>query len=146
MKRPAGVTLLGIAILAIAAMLAILCVGAFFVAIMAITGEVSNDPVSAAITGMAIGGAFSLLIMAGVVASLAAAVFKLQEWAWSASIASIALATAFTLVSLFAFHRYFLIPEGLSVICHLLVMAMAGAMLVYLLRPGVRQAFTASNA
>jgi|HubBroStandDraft_6_1064221.scaffolds.fasta_scaffold29399_3 hypothetical protein len=145
MKRPAGVTLLGIAIVATAAMLTIFCVGAFFVAIMAVTGEVSNDPVSAAITGMAIGGAFSLLIMAGVIASLAAAVFRLQEWAWSASIATIVLATAVTLVSLFAFHRYFMIPEGLSVICHLLVMAMAGAMLAYLLRPGVRQAFTASN-
>jgi len=37
-------------------------------------------------------------------------------------------------------------PLALSVLCHLLVLAIAAYMLSYLLKPAVRQAFTTSNA
>ncbi len=145
MKRPTGVTLIGILIVAVAAVLTLGCLASFFIAIMAITGG-SSDPVSAAITGMAIGGGFSLTILAAAAGAVAIAVFRLQEWAWSASIASIGLGAASVVIGLLAFRRFFLMPVGLSLLCHLLVMATAVWMLSYLLKPGVRQAFIASSA
>ena len=81
MKRPTGVTLIAILMVGVAAILALGCFASFFIAGMGITDAVSADAVSAAITGMALGGGFSLLILAGVAAGLAMAVFNLQEWA-----------------------------------------------------------------
>jgi preprotein translocase subunit SecY len=95
---------------------------------------------------MAIGGSISLIILAGVAAGLAIALFELREWAWSASIISIGLGTVCTVLGLFAFRRFFLMPIALSLLCHLLVLAIAVYMLSYLLKPTVRQAFTTSNA
>jgi preprotein translocase subunit SecY len=95
---------------------------------------------------MAIGLGFSLLILAGVAAGLAMAVFNLQEWAWSASMATIGVGTVLTVISLFALRRYVLIPVGPSLACHLFVVATAIWMLAYLSRPRVKQAFSASNA
>ncbi len=145
MKRPTGVTVIAILMVGVAAILALGCLAFFCIAIMGITGE-SSDAVSAAITGMGIGGGFSLLVLASAAAGLAMAVFKLQQWAWSAAIAWIGVGTALTVISLFALRRYVLIPVGPSLVCHLLVVTTAVWMLVYLLRPRVKQAFTASSA
>jgi hypothetical protein len=146
MKRPAGVTLIALLIVSVAAILALGCLAFFSLAVMALTDGISGDPVSAAITGMAFGGGFSLLVVTFVSVALAIAVFKLHEWAWSASIASIGMGTVFTIIALFAFRRLILIPLGVSLVCHLLTLATAAWMLTYLLKPGVKQAFSASHA
>jgi hypothetical protein len=146
MKRPAGVTLIALLIVSVAAILALGSLGFFSLAVMAATDGISGDPVSAAITGMAFGGGFSLLVLTSVAVGLAIAVFKLQEWAWSASIASIGMGTVFAIISIFAFRRLILIPLGVSLICHLLTVAAAAWMLSYLLKPGVKQAFSVTSA
>jgi hypothetical protein len=146
MKRPAGVTLIALLIISAAGILALGCLAFFCVAIMAATDGISGDPVSAAITGMAFGGGFSLLVLTFVSVALAIAVFKLREWAWSASIASIGMGTIFAVIGIFAFRRLIFIPLGVSLICHLLTLATAAWMLTYLLKPGVKQAFSASHA
>ena len=145
MKRPTGVTLIAILMVGVAAILALGCFASFFIAGMGITDAVSADAVSAAITGMALGGGFSLLILAGVAAGLAMAVFNLQEWAWSASMATIGVGTALTVISLVALRRYVLIPVGPSLVCHLFLVATAIWMLAYLSRPRVKQAFNVSS-
>ena len=145
MKRPLGVTLIAILTVIVAAFLALSCLAFAFIAIMTMTGD-GFDPATTAITGMAIGGSVSLIILAAVAAGLAIALFELREWAWSASIVSIGLGTVGTVLGLFAFRRFFLMPIALSLLCHLLVVAIAVLMLSYLLKPTVRQAFTTSNA
>ena len=144
MKRPTGVTVIAILMVGVSAILALGCFASFCLAIMGITGD-SYDAVSAAITGMALGGGFSLLILAGVAAGLAMAVFNLQEWAWSASMATIGVGTALTVISLVALRRYVLIPVGPSLVCHLFLVATAIWMLAYLSRPRVKQAFNVSS-
>jgi preprotein translocase subunit SecY len=145
MKRPLGVTLIATLTSVVAAVLVLACIAFAFIAIMTMTGE-GFDQATTAITGMAIGGSVSLIILAGVAAGLAMALFELREWAWSASIVSIGLGTVCTVLGLLAFRRFFLMPLALSVLCHLLVLAIAAYMLSYLLKPAVRQAFTTSNA
>jgi len=145
MKRPTGVTLIAILTVIVAAILALTCLAFAFIAIMIMTGEVS-DSASTAITGMAIGASVSLIILAGIAAGLAMALFELREWAWSASIVSIGLGAACTVFCLFVLRRFFFMPVGLSLLCHLLVVAIAFSMLSYLWKPTVRQAFTTSNA
>ena len=145
MKRPLGVTLIAILTVVVAALLALSCLAFAFIAIMTMTGD-GFDSATTAITGMAIGGSLSLIILAGVAAGLAMALFELCEWAWSASIVSIGLGTVCTVLGLFAFRRFFLMPVALSLLCHLFVVAIAIYMLSYLLKPAVRQAFTTSNA
>jgi hypothetical protein len=145
MNRPLGVTLIAILTVVVAALLAVSCLAFAFIAIMTMTGD-GFDPATTAITGMAIGGSISLIILAGVAAGLAIALFELREWAWSASIISIGLGTVCTVLGLFAFRRFFLMPIALSLLCHLLVLAIAVYMVSYLLKPTVRQAFTTSNA
>jgi preprotein translocase subunit SecY len=145
MNRPLGVTLIAILTVIVAALLALSCLAFAFIAIMTMTGD-GFDPATTAITGMAIGGSISLIILAGVAAGLAIALFELREWAWSASIISIGLGTVGTVLGLFAFRRFFLMPIALSLLCHLLVVTIAVYMLSYLLKPTVRQAFTTSNA
>jgi preprotein translocase subunit SecY len=145
MKRPLGVTLIATLTSVVAAVLVLACIAFAFVAIMTMTGE-GFDQATTAITGMAIGGSVSLIILAGVAAGLAMALFELREWAWSASIVSIGLGTVCTVLGLLAFRRFFLMPLALSVLCHLLVLAISVYTLSYLLKPAVRQAFTTSNA
>jgi preprotein translocase subunit SecY len=145
MRRPLGVTLIATLTSVVAAVLVLACIAFAFIAIMTMTGE-GFDQATIAITGMAIGGSVSLIILAGVAAGLAMALFELREWAWSASIVSIGLGTVCTVLGLFAFRRFFLMPIALSLLCHLCVVAIAVYMLSYLLKPAVRQAFTTSNA
>src|ERR1700693_660993 len=145
MNRPLGVTLIAILTVIVAALLAVSCLAFAFIAIMTMTGD-GFDPATTAITGMALSGSISLIILAGVAAGVAIALFELREWARSASIISIGLGTVCTVLGLFAFRRFFLMPMALSLLCHLLVVAIAVYMLSYLLKPTVRQAFTTSNA
>ncbi len=146
MKRPAGLTVIGILMVCVSALMALGCVGFFCVAAMGITDAVSADPVSSAIIGMAVGGGFSLLILAFVAAGLANGVFTMREWAWSGSIASIGAGLAFTVISLLVFRRSFFIPFGISLSCHLFVVATSGWMLAYLLDPRVKRVFSALSA
>jgi hypothetical protein len=145
MKRPTGVTLIAVLLVGVAAMLALSCVASFCIAVIVITGGISRDPVSTAITGMAIGGGFSLIILASAAAGVAIALFELRQWAWNASIAAIGLGTAFTVIAIYSFRRFFLMPVGLSLLCHLVGVAIAAWMMAYLLRPGVRRAFSAAS-
>ena len=145
MKRPTGVTLIAVLLVGLAAMLALSCVASFCIAVIVITGGISRDPVSTAITGMAMGGGFSLIILASAAAGVAIALFELRQWACNASLAAIGLGTAFTVIAIYSFRRFFLMPVGLSLLCHLVVVAIAVWMMAYLLRPGVRRAFSAAS-
>src|ERR1700723_3866728 len=145
MKRPTGVTVIAVLLSSVAAILALSCVAAFCIAFIVITGGISRDPLSTAITGMAIGGGCSLIMLAIAAAGVATALFELREWAWSASIAAIGLCTAFTIIGIYSFRRFFLMPVGMSLLCHLAVVAIAAWMLHYLLQPGVRRAFSAAS-
>ena len=145
MKRPIGVTLIAVLLAGVAAMLALSCVASFCIAFIVMTGGISRDPVSIAITGMAIGGGCSLIMLASAAAGVAMALFELRQWAWSASIAAIGLCTAFTVIGIYSFRRFFLMPIGLSLLCHLVVVGIAAWILHYLLQPGVRRAFSAAS-
>jgi hypothetical protein len=145
MKRPSGVTLIAVLLAGVAALLGFGCAASFCIAVMVVTGGISHDPISTAITGMAIGGGLSLIILACAAAGVANALLELREWAWSASIAAISLCTAFTVIAIYSFRRFFLMPVGMSLLCHLAVVGLAAWMLHYLLRPGVRRAFSAAG-
>jgi len=145
MKRPTGVTLIAVLLAGVAALLALSCVASFCIGFIVITGGISRDPISTAITGMAIGGGCSLIMLAIAAAGVATALFELREWAWSASIAAIGLCTAFTVIAIYSFRRFFLMPIGLSLLCHLVVVAIAAWMLHYLMQPGVRRVFSAAS-
>ncbi|MGB8898081.1 MAG: hypothetical protein WCC90_01970, partial [Methylocella sp.] len=71
MRRPAGVTIIAIATIVGAAILAVGSCVFFFIAVMAIGGGDGGDPVSASIAGMGVAGGFSLLVLAGVAGCLA---------------------------------------------------------------------------
>lgn len=144
MKRPTGVTIVAVFTFLGAVVLALGSVAFFCVAAMGMTSVDAGDPVSMAIAGMAVAGGFSLLVLAGVAACLAIGVLKLREWARIVSIASIAAGIGCTFVSLFAFRVMF--PAVPSAVCHLFVTATAVWMLVYLLLPRVKQAFSALPA
>lgn len=143
MKRPIGVTIIAILTFFGAAILVLGACAFFFVAFMAMTGVNAEQPVSLAIVGMAVAGGFSLLVLSGVAVCLAIGVLELREWARIVSIASISTGIGCTIFSLLGFKRYVIIPVVPSVVCHLLVMATAIWMLEYLLRPRVKQAFSA---
>ena len=141
MKRPTGVIAVAVLTFFGAAILALGSFSFFFVAVMATTDGDAGGRVSAALTGMGIAGGFSLLVLAGVAISLAIGVLKLREWARIVSIASIGTGIAFTVLSLFAFRRYVVIPVVPSIVCHLLVMVVASGMAEYLSRNRVKQLF-----
>jgi hypothetical protein len=146
MKRPAGLTVIGVVMVGAAAVLALGCMASFLIAAMGISEGLSGDAASNAIIGMAMGGGFSLLILAIVAACLADGMFKMRRWAWSLSIAWIGVEMAFTVISLVAFRRYVLLPIGPSVLFHSLVVATAAWMLAYLLKPNVKRIFGALSA
>lgn len=146
MKRPTGVTIIAVLTFFGSAVLALGSVAFFFIAVMGMTGRDAGDPVSVAIAGMGMAGGFSLLVLAGVAVCLTIGVLELREWARIVSIASIALGIGCTILSLFAFRGYAVIPAVPSVVCHLLVTTTAVWMLVYLLLPRVKLAFVALTA
>jgi hypothetical protein len=63
--------------------------GFFVVSVMVATGDERGEPVSVAIAGMAIGGGFLLLILAGVAGWVAINIGELREWARTVSLAAI---------------------------------------------------------
>jgi len=64
---------------------------AFFVlGVMVATGDERTAPVSVAITGMALGGSFMLLILAGAVGLIAMNTGELREWGRTVSFAAMA--------------------------------------------------------
>jgi hypothetical protein len=146
MKRPTGVTIIAFLTFSGAAILALGSFAFFFVAVAGMTGGDPGEPVSVAIAGMGVAGGIALLILTGVAACLAIGVLKLCEWARIVSIASIAVGIGCTILSLFAFRGYLMIPDVPSIFCHLIVMATGVWMLTYLLRPRVKQAFGALTA
>ena len=143
MKRPFGVTIIAVLTFFAAASLALGSAAFFLVAVMGMTGGDEAEPVSVAIAGMGVAGGFSLLVLAGVAVCLAIGVLKLCGWAWLVSVASIVAGIGCTILSLFAFKGYLMIPDVTSIFCHLLVMVTAIWMLAYLQHPRVRQAFGA---
>ena len=145
-RRPAGVTIIGILTFGGAGILALGSFVFFFVAVMALTGGDGLDPVSASIAGMAIAGGFSLLVLAGVAGCLAVGVLELQEWARTVSIGCMAVGIGCAVVSVIAFAGYGVMPLLPMVACHVAVIAAAGWMLEYLARPGVRRVFQAATA
>lgn len=145
MKRPFGVTIIAVLTFFGAAILALGATGLFFIAVMGMTGGDAGDPASVAIAGMGVAGGFSLLVLAGVAVCLAIGVLQLSEWARIVSIASIAVGIGCTILSLFAFKRYVVIPAVPSVFCHLLIMSTAVWMLAYLLLARVKLVFSVAR-
>jgi hypothetical protein len=146
MKRPIGVTIIAVLMFFGATILALGSVAFFFVAVMGMTGVDPGEPVSVAITGMGVAGGFSLLVLGGVAVCLAMGVLELRKWARVVSITSVTAGIGCTILSLFAFGEYVVIPVAPSIVCHLLVLATAVWMLVYLLRPKVKQVFSAATS
>ncbi len=143
MKRPIGVTIIAILTFFGATILVLGSFAFFFVAFMGMTGGNAGEPVSVAIVGMAMAGGFSLLVLSGVAVCLAIGVLELREWARIVSIASISTGIGCTILSLLRFKGYVVIPVVPSIVCHLFVMVTSIWMLEYLLRPRVKQAFSA---
>jgi hypothetical protein len=146
LKRPTGVTIIAVLTFFGASILALGSCVFFFVAIMGMTGGDSGEPVSVAIAGMGAAGGSSLLVLAAVATCLAIGVLELREWARIASMTSIVAGIVCAILSLFAFRGHLLLPVVPSIACHLLVMATAVWMLAYLLRPRVKQTFSALTA
>jgi hypothetical protein len=144
--RPTGVTIVAVFAFFGAASLVLSSFAFFFVAVMGMTGGDAEEPVSVAIAGMGVTGGVSLLILAGGAACLAIGVLEMREWARIVSVVCIAAGIGCTILSLFAFRGYLMIPAVPSILCHLLVMATAVLMLAYLLRPRIKQAFGALTA
>jgi len=144
LKRPSGVTIIAVLTFLGAAILAAGSFAFFFVGVMGMTGGDAGEPTSAAIAGMGLAGGFSLLILSGVAVCLAIGVLQLREWAWVASIASMAVGIACTILSLFAIKGYRVLPPFPSVVFHLLLASTAAWMLAYLLIPRVKHAFNAA--
>jgi hypothetical protein len=144
-KRPIGVTIVAILTFFGAVILILGGCGFFFIAVMGMTGADAADPASVAIAGMGVAGGFSLFVLAGVAVCIAIGVLKLREWARIVSIIAIGAGIGCTILSLFTFRGYMVIPAVPMILCHLLVMAAAVWMLTYLLRPRVKQAFGAAT-
>jgi hypothetical protein len=140
-KRPIGVTIIAVLTFCGAAILTLGSFGFFFVAVMDMAGEDSGQPVSVAIAGMGVAGGFSMLVLAGVAVCLAIGVLKLREWARIVSIASSAAGIGCAIFSIFVFDGYRLIPLVAMILFHLLMMTTSAWMLMYLVRPHVKQAF-----
>jgi hypothetical protein len=141
MKRPLGVTVIAIATLLGAALLAIGSFAFFFIAVLAVSGGDGGDPVSASIAGMGVAGGFSLLVLAGVTVCIAIGVLRLREWARVVSIAAIGAGILSTILSVLTFAGHPVLPVVPMVFGHVALIAAAVWMLAYLARPNIKQAF-----
>lgn len=88
MNRPISITVVEVVAFCGATLLALTAFAFLFVGGIVVTGGVIGDPVSAAITGMAIAGGFSLLIVSSAVACVAIGMRELHEWPRAAEVAS----------------------------------------------------------
>jgi hypothetical protein len=143
MKRPTGVTIIAVLTFFGAMILAVGSVAFFFVAVMGMTGGDAREPISVAIVGMGGAGGLSLLVLTGAAVCLGMGVLELHEWARVVSITSTAAGIGCTILSLFAFRHYVATPFVPSIAFHLIVLTTAGWTLTYLLRPQIKQVFSA---
>jgi hypothetical protein len=90
MNRPTGVTVAAVLTFSGAMVLALGSCAFFVVGVMVATGDERTAPVSVAITGMALGGGFMLLILAGAAGWVALNAGELREWARTVSLAGMA--------------------------------------------------------
>jgi hypothetical protein len=88
MNRHTSITVVEVVAFCGATLLALISFVFLLVGGIVVTGGVSGDPVSVAITGMAFAGGFSLLILASVTACLAIGIRELHEWPQAADVAS----------------------------------------------------------
>jgi hypothetical protein len=145
-RRPTGVTIIAVLAFLAAAILAFGACIFLFVGVAGMTGADAGEPLSVAIAGMGAAGGYSLMVLAGVAVSVAIGVLKLREWARVVSIAAFGVGIVSTIFSLFTVMAYLVIPAVPMILCHLAAMAIAVWLLSYLLRPTVKQAFTAATA
>ena len=80
MNRPISVAVGTIAAMSGAIILALTSFAFLLVGGMVVTGADRGDPVSVAITGMAVAGGFSLLILGSAIACLAIGLWELRAW------------------------------------------------------------------
>lgn len=80
MNRPISVTVVAVAALSGAIILALISFAFLLVGGMVLTGAERGDPVSVAIAGMAVAGGFSLLILGSAIACLAIGLWELRAW------------------------------------------------------------------
>jgi hypothetical protein len=90
MNRPNGVTVAAALTFSGAMVLALGSFSCFLVGVLTATGDERGDPVSVAITGMAIAGGLLLLILAAVAAWVAMNAGELREWARTVSLQAMA--------------------------------------------------------
>ncbi|MGB8801617.1 MAG: hypothetical protein WCC97_13100 [Candidatus Acidiferrales bacterium] len=102
MNRPTGLTIAAVLTFSGAMILALASCAFFVVGVMVITGDGGRAPVSEAIAGMALAGAFMLLILALAAACVALNARELRDWARTISLAEIATDTKERLLSIFA--------------------------------------------
>jgi hypothetical protein len=138
-KRPVGVTVVAILMFLGAAFLTLASLACFFVGLMNMTGADFHEPVTVAVIGMALAAGFSLLLLAGIYATLAIGVLQLRETARQLCMASISLGVALTLTGVFGFALH---PPAPLIAAQLLVIAAYVGTLAYLVSPRVRLAFT----
>ena len=102
MNRPTGVTVAAVLTFSGAMILALSSYAFFVVGVMVITGDEGRAPVSEAIAGMALAGAFSLLILAVVAGYTAFNIAELRDWARTMFLPGIGDSTREGLLSIFA--------------------------------------------
>jgi hypothetical protein len=90
MNRSTGVTVAAVLTFSGAMILALGSCAFFVVGVMVATGDEGGAPVSVAITGMALGGGFMLLILAGAAGWIALNAGEVREWARTLSFAGMA--------------------------------------------------------
>jgi hypothetical protein len=138
MQRPTGVTLIAILMFFGAAFLVLGSAACFFVGVMNATGEDASDPVTVAIVSMALAAGVSLLLLAGIYATLEVGVLQLRETARQLCMASLSLSVALTLTGAFVLVLH---PAAPMIAAQLLVVATYIGIVAYLISPGVRRAF-----
>lgn len=102
MNRPTGVTVAAVLTYSGAMILALTSCAFFALGVMVITGDECRAPVSEAIAGMALAGAFALLILALVAGWAAMNIAELRDWARTISLTEIAADMRERLLSIFA--------------------------------------------
>jgi hypothetical protein len=102
MNRPTGVTVAAVLTFSGAMILALASCAFFVVGVMVVTGDEGRAPVSVAIAGMALAGAFMLLVLAVVAGCVALNATELRHWARTISLTEFAADTIEKLLSILA--------------------------------------------
>ena len=102
MNRPIGVTVAAVLTFSGAILLALASCAFFVVGVMVVTGDEGRAPVSIAIAGMALAGAFMLLILALAAGCAAMNARELRDWARTVSLTEIVAGIRENLLSIFA--------------------------------------------